>query len=366
MATARCRSKKGLWEARWYEDGKAMSAPGFATKKEAIHYGQEQEALFRKGIRTSLVHKRITLSEFVINHWSKTLTARKSTKMDYQRSLNSHILPYFGNIALVDIKPIDIETWKANLKLAPKTVEKHVNLLATILKKALENEYILKNPMKVIKRPKAHRLKKVEPLSRDSIDDLISVFPKSRRIIVELGFQSVGRPSEVLGVTIHDFDFEKRTLKIDKQISRFSNEVWASDGLKTSASYRTIGISQDLINKVKKHVSKFGLGPHGLLVKNRFGGVYRYKHAQRDFSIALSKIGLSKGIGLHVLRHSGISFLIEQDAHPKEIQRLAGHSSIQETMDTYGHLFPESTQKLADMHDRIAQEINQAKALELA
>jgi integrase len=286
--------------------------------------------------------------------------------LDYQRSLNSHILPHFGNMALVDIKSIDIEKWKANLNLAPKTVEKHVNLLATILKKALENEYILKNPMKSVKRTKARRLKKVEPLSREAIDELISNFPESRRIIPELGYQSSARPSEVLGVTIHDFDFEKRTLKIDKQISRLTNEIFASEGLKTAASYRTIGISQDLIEKVKQHVAKFGLGPNGLLVQNRTGGVYRYKLAQRDFRIAFAKISQSKGVGLHVFRHSGISFLIDQGAHPKDIQRLAGHSSIQETMDTYGHLFPESTLKLADMHDQLVHSRMQPKALELA
>ena len=31
--------------------------------------------------------------------------------------------------------------------------------------------------------------------------------------------------------------------------------------------------------------------------------------------------------------------------HPKAIQSLVGHASIQTTMDTYGHLFPEADEQ---------------------
>ncbi len=58
-------------------------------------------------------------------------------------------------------------------------------------------------------------------------------------------------------------------------------------------------------------------------------------------------------IRFHDLRHTFISLSIEQGAHPKYIQEQAGHSSIQVTMDTYGHLFPNRdggwTDKLDDV-----------------
>ena len=45
------------------------------------------------------------------------------------------------------------------------------------------------------------------------------------------------------------------------------------------------------------------------------------------------------------------SLLIEQGAHPKYIQEQMGHSSIQVTMDTYGHLFPNRNRGLVDRLD---------------
>ena len=43
---------------------------------------------------------------------------------------------------------------------------------------------------------------------------------------------------------------------------------------------------------------------------------------------------------MHSFRHAAASFLIAQGCNPKRLQTLMGHSSIQMTFDTYGHLFP--------------------------
>jgi integrase len=55
------------------------------------------------------------------------------------------------------------------------------------------------------------------------------------------------------------------------------------------------------------------------------------------------------GQGLHRFRHFFASWLIDQGFGPKRVQALMGHSSIQITFDTYGHLFPQE-----DDHDRFA------------
>ena len=56
-------------------------------------------------------------------------------------------------------------------------------------------------------------------------------------------------------------------------------------------------------------------------------------------------------VRFHDLRHTFVSLLIKQGAHPKYIQEQAGHSSIQVTMDTYGHLFPSQNQEWVNKLD---------------
>ena len=46
--------------------------------------------------------------------------------------------------------------------------------------------------------------------------------------------------------------------------------------------------------------------------------------------------------GFHDLRHFFASTLIAANLNPKVIQARLGHATIAETMDTYGHLFPDS------------------------
>ncbi|MBC2669698.1 tyrosine-type recombinase/integrase [Novosphingobium piscinae] len=48
---------------------------------------------------------------------------------------------------------------------------------------------------------------------------------------------------------------------------------------------------------------------------------------------------LSPKYGLHAFRHAAASLWIEQGLNAKRVQVLMGHSSIQVTFDTYGHLF---------------------------
>ena len=54
------------------------------------------------------------------------------------------------------------------------------------------------------------------------------------------------------------------------------------------------------------------------------------------------------GLRWHDLRHTAVALAIAQGAHPKAIQARLGHSSVQVTLDRYGHLFPELDAAIAD------------------
>jgi len=52
--------------------------------------------------------------------------------------------------------------------------------------------------------------------------------------------------------------------------------------------------------------------------------------------------GLPAGTRFQDLRHFYASTLIAANLNPKVIQSMLGHATITETMDTHGHLFPDS------------------------
>src|SRR5438132_8079033 len=44
---------------------------------------------------------------------------------------------------------------------------------------------------------------------------------------------------------------------------------------------------------------------------------------------------------IHDLRHSYATILLATGEHPKVVQEILGHSSVQLTLDTYSHLLPD-------------------------
>ena len=66
----------------------------------------------------------------------------------------------------------------------------------------------------------------------------------------------------------------------------------------------------------------------------------------------LDRAGLRRR-GPHQFRHTYVALLIDQGAHPKYLQEQLGHSSIQITMDTYGHLFEGSHRRYVDALDTV-------------
>ena len=362
MGSSIKRSKKG-WTARWRDiNGVGQWKAGFASKKEADDYWKDQEALVRKGRRANVSDLNLTLYEYIMDHWKQTLDVRKSTKQDYQRALRSHIVPVFGETRMCDIRPNDIKAFSVMLKdekrLAPRTVEKILNLLAQILKTAVENEFLLKSPFDKVKRPKAQKLREPIPLTKDQVQAIANELQEIYRLLIWVGYWTAMRPSEVLGLTWEQLDFKEESIKIDRQLSRDTSLVHEPKGLKTKASARTIGFPKVLQELIRDHVAKFGLGPHGLLLQNRLGGVLRYPDAARLFREAAKRAGveLAPGENLHQLRHTCVSTMASLGISPKEIQVWVGHKSIMETMDTYGHLFPDATSKIAARLDTFADE----------
>ena len=60
--------------------------------------------------------------------------------------------------------------------------------------------------------------------------------------------------------------------------------------------------------------------------------------------------------GIHALRHAAASLFIEQGWNPKKVQTLLGHSSINMTMDVYGHLF-ESPEEDVLMFEKLESDL---------
>ena len=78
---------------------------------------------------------------------------------------------------------------------------------------------------------------------------------------------------------------------------------------------------------------------HGLSLVRRLGLFHAIRAVKRQFK-PLFKTTAVQPFNWHALRHFAVSCWIDAGLSPKTVQTFAGHSSLQVTMDRYGHLFP--------------------------
>ena len=116
---------------------------------------------------------------------------------------------------------------------------------------------------------------------------------------------------------------------------------------KSKASRRKIDLAPELVHELKKWKLPRPKGELDLIFPTKEGTPENAANLlYRRFSPALRRAGLPR-MRFHNLRHTYASLLIAQGEHSKYIQSQLGHSSINVTMDIYGHLMDTIIQKAA-------------------
>ncbi|GAA3026656.1 hypothetical protein GCM10017559_60820 [Streptosporangium longisporum] len=111
--------------------------------------------------------------------------------------------------------------------------------------------------------------------------------------------------------------------------------------LKTKASKRFVPADDLVLAEITAHMQRFEPGANDVPITNRCRRPVKRSSFWTCWSAAVEGADLPKGTRFHDLRHFYASSLIRANLDPKVIQSRLGHATISETMDTYGHLFPD-------------------------
>ena len=175
------------------------------------------------------------------------------------------------------------------------------------------------------------------------------------------------RTGGALSLKWSDIDSEGATLRVNRQIqrTRWDGDLGvpgrgSSSPSPRNASRRTVDLPQKALAALKRHPKR------QLEEKLRAGGAYEddglvfatglgtpldaQNVVNRYFKPLLRRAGLP-GIRWHDLRHSCFTLLLSRGIHPKYVQHLAGHASIQLTLDRYSHWMPSMGKHTASAMD---------------
>jgi integrase len=112
---------------------------------------------------------------------------------------------------------------------------------------------------------------------------------------------------------------------------------------------RTVRLPGFLAEELTAHLAGRSQRPDDLVFTGPSGAPVRHNlFYVRHFKPAVARAGLPAALRFHDLRHTCAALLVAQGAHPKAIMERLGYSSIQVTLDRYGHLLPGLDESLTD------------------
>lgn len=237
------------------------------------------------------------------------------------------------------------------------TTRKILSTLSTLLAWAISQDMVAINSaqgVKVIGR-RDEGAKKIVPPAKAALKALLDVADADFRVKLIFAAASGVRAGELHALRWKHLDLEVGEATIEARVDAYGDE----DVTKTAAGMRIVPLASAVVTMLKewKLRSRFKK-PADLVFPNRRGGYTRHDHmTKRAFLPLFDKLhekGEAEGrsasverFNWHALRHYAVSTWIEAGLAPKTIQTFAGHSSLQVTMDRYGHLFKSDDHKAA-------------------
>ena len=104
-------------------------------------------------------------SEMWLRVYKKPPKVRESSFITYKNNLDKHLIPFFGDMKLRDIKPLHVQMFLGSLSGLSKSVQtKCLQMLRAILRSAVDNGLIAKSPTEP--QGKARRRNSPSPMSR--------------------------------------------------------------------------------------------------------------------------------------------------------------------------------------------------------
>ena len=162
------------------------------------------------------------------------------------------------------------------------------------------------------------------------------------------------RKGELRALTWNDIDFEEKTIKINKNIVIGEEKKYAITTPKTKASIRKIPIPNKLLLDLKalynlnKNKKDFN---NDLFVFGFIDPISSEKISRRKNKNC--KLASVQQIRIHDFRHSCASLLINNNASISLVARYLGHSKIDETLNTYSHLFKNKLDEIIQIIDNL-------------
>jgi len=197
------------------------------------------------------------------------------------------------------------------LKMSEAQLHSRLNAIKFYFEKVLKQEQMFVD----IPRPKKHSTLPKHISQRDVKKLFEATTNLKHNTMLKLCYGMGLRVSEIVGMKVEHIDSGNMQVLIAK-----------AKGKKD----RYVNLPETLLPQLRQYFKEYR--PKEYLFEGQYGGPYSTRSAQNVFKMALVKANINKQTGIHALRHSYATHLMEAGTDVGHIQKLLGHQNISTTL----------------------------------
>ena len=301
---------------------------------------------------------KMTLEEFLVD-WLENILIHTLKPKSYaikEYIIKQQIVPRIGLLQVNSLIASDIQQMindMVNKGLSYSTIKKAYDTLNHRFKLAINQEQVNKNPALGVILPKQKNKKdsEIQYFSEKQCKELIQ---ESRRIY-DYNNQNVYRLGEIVPFLIFtglrigeaialewtDIDYENKTISVNKNVVEVKSQktdkyiLQKQDSTKTDSSTRIIPISNNAMECIK-NLEKIN-GDKKFIFASTTGKYVSPSNFGRMFRGIQKALNYEHILGLHSLRHTFATLMLNNGIDVKIVSELLGHSNVSVTYNIYIH-----------------------------
>lgn len=284
-------------------------------------------------------------------------TYKSNNDLKYQKAQSKYLQMFvnkFGSYRLRDLEQRNIQMYINSYEgMSAVTIRKHIQLLRNFFETALDNNLIVRNPVKDIKLPKIKDEVRRRAITKDERDLFLKVASYHYgglyiKIMLFCGLRTM----EVAALNGNDIDLDKREIRVYKNI-KYDNTIKTT---KTRSGIRTVPIPEVLMEDFNQmnlhHMNPALTTPTGKRYSSSTVEIM-WRSFKKCMELERGGIKLPGDLVMYNLRHTYCTDLQAAGVPINVAKELMGHSSINVTAKIYTHSSEESLEDAKNKIDSL-------------
>jgi integrase len=304
---------------------------------------------WRCGYRTTRGGEWTVAQQFSL--WIRKADIAATTRATRQHTWRAHVADRWGDIHVTKVLPPDIKAWVADLVevgTGVPTIENALGVLRMVLKDAVEDGRLIRNPCDGINAPRRQHKSRAY-LTHLQVEQLATAAGKDHGLVIRLLAYTGLRWGELAGLSVGSVDVLRRRLQIVQAVAEADGRLdW-----KAPKDHERRSVPFPAFLAVELSERMLGKGREDLLFSAGTSAPLRVSlWRPRVFNVARDSLEDFPRVTPNDLRHTAASLAVSAGGNVLALARMLGHEDPSLTLRTYADLFDSDLDALADVLDQ--------------